>query len=63
MIISRLSILVKMLKIIYGHGSKGMQRYLIRLRKLRASCWDEDNCMTTLDVEHYAGYVAVFAFS
>jgi hypothetical protein len=52
-----------MLKIIYGHGSKGMQRYLIRLRKLRASCWDEDNCMTTLDVEHYAGYVAVFAFS
>jgi hypothetical protein len=28
---------------------------------LSASGWDEDNCMTTVDVEHYAEYVAVLS--
>jgi hypothetical protein len=34
---------------------------ILRLRKLSASDWDEDNCMITLDAEHYAGYVAVLS--
>jgi hypothetical protein len=46
-----------------NHLRTWQRRYakILRLRKLSASGWDEDNCMITLDAEHYAEYVAVLS--
>jgi hypothetical protein len=32
---------------------------ILRLKNLSAASWDEDNCMITLDPEHYADYINV----
>jgi len=32
---------------------------ILKLKKLSAALFDEDNCMITLDVEHYNGHVKV----
>jgi hypothetical protein len=48
-----------------NHLRTWQRRYakIIRFRKLSGVGCDEDSCMITLDVEHYASYVAVCTFS
>jgi hypothetical protein len=46
---------------VYNHLRKWRQRWMRvnKLRELSGVLWDEDNCMITLEEEHYKGHVKV----
>jgi hypothetical protein len=46
---------------VYNHLRKWRQRWMrmSKLRELSGALWDEDNCMITLEDEHYNGHIKV----